>query len=70
MKTIQTQHTDIFDVDAWSLFYEHGTTKFMVVDVQCTVWFPVFIVDEILQPCDFIGWNNSPIDGIPRSAFI
>lgn len=62
---------DIDDVDGWNLFYENSNNlDFCVLDKDNVIWFPVFMVDEIGHPTDFIGWNNSQmLDKLKESLF-
>jgi hypothetical protein len=53
---MEVRADDIDKVDAWDIFYEIGTTDFVVV-VGEERFAPVFYYDEVMQPTDFEGWK-------------
>lgn len=62
---------DIDDVDGWDLYYKNtNNMNYCILDRDNVIWFPVFMVGEIGEPTDFIGWNNTPmLDKLKESLF-
>jgi len=50
---------DLDDVDTWQLFYEEGNIDWLIGNLSTgEKYSPVFRVDKIGYPTDFIGWND------------